>query len=256
MSRDPFASLKPLNEATYRRHVRRALSNDELAALMAAARTRPLAEKTKERIYKGVTPKERAKLLALGRVRALAYAVAAGTGLRRGELKRLRRQDVDLDKRIVYVPAASAKSRRDQSVPLRSDLAADLAAHLPKVGAPSDPVFPGRQFPTLRTFKRDAVAAGLGTMERAKGAATGCEEFDLEDKSGRSLDFHCLRVTFVSGLVAAGTHPRVAQALARHAKIETTMAIYTDLNALDLRGAVERLAPAAAAARRSRASTG
>jgi hypothetical protein len=41
-------------------------------------------------------------------------------------------------------------------------------------------------------------------------------------------------------LVAAGVHPRVAQALARHAKVETTMAVYADLTALDLRGAVER----------------
>ncbi len=43
-------------------------------------------------------------------------------------------------------------------------------------------------------------------------------------------------MTFVSNLVAAGVHPRVAQALARHAKVETTMAVYADLTALDLRG--------------------
>ena len=63
---------------------------------------------------------------------------------------------------------------------------------------------------------------------------------DLTDESGRSLDFHCLRVTFVSNLVVAGVHPRVAQALARHAKIETTMGAYTDLTSLDLRGAIEK----------------
>jgi len=40
-------------------------------------------------------------------------------------------------------------------------------------------------------------------------------------------------------------HPRVAQALARHAKIETTMAVYTDLTSLDLRGAIERTGNAA-----------
>ncbi|MBL9089308.1 MAG: tyrosine-type recombinase/integrase, partial [Planctomycetia bacterium] len=94
--------------------------------------------------------------------------------------------------------------------------------------------------PTLRTFKRDCVAAGLGTKTRAAGTATGQERCDLADESGRALDFHCLRVTFVSNLVAAGVHPRVAQALARHANVETTMAVYADLTALDLRGAVER----------------
>jgi len=43
----------------------------------------------------------------------------------------------------------------------------------------------------------------------------------------------------ISHLVARGVHPRVVQALARHAKIETTMAVYTDVTLLDLRGAVE-----------------
>lgn len=243
LSWDPFAALKPLNEAADRRHLRRALSPEELSRLLDAARARPLAERQAERVNKGVTPREQARLLALGRARALCYAVAAGTGLRRGELKRLTWGDLDLARRIVFVPAASAKSRRDQSVPLRSDLAADLAAFRPQDAAPGDLVFPSRVFPTLRTYKRDAVAAGLGTMERRPGAASGCETFDLEDESGRALDFHCLRVTFVSGLVAAGVHPRVAQALARHAKIETTMAVYTDIHSLDLRGAVERLTP-------------
>lgn len=34
-------------------------------------------------------------------------------------------------------------------------------------------------------------------------------------------------------------HPRVVQALARHAKIDTTMRAYVDVRLLDLRGAVE-----------------
>jgi hypothetical protein len=67
------------------------------------------------------------------------------------------------------------------------------------------------------------------------------ELFDTTDAEGRVVDFHSLRVTFVSGLAAAGVHPRTAQALARHAKIETTMEVYTDLRLLDLRGAVEQL---------------
>ena len=240
---DPLASLKPLNERVDRRHVRRALTPAEFARLLAAAEQRPLAEKVKERVIKGVTPKERVKLLALGRARALVYAVAAGTGLRRGELSRLRWGDVDQERRTVFVPAASAKAKRDQSVPLRSDLAENLAAYRPAAAAVGDPVFPAAVFPTLRTFKRDAVAAGLGTATRPKGGARGCETYDLTDESGRDLDFHCLRVSFVSNLVAAGVHPRVAQALARHAKIETTMAVYTDLTSLDLRGAIEKSVP-------------
>ena len=54
----------------------------------------------------------------------------------------------------------------------------------------------------------------------ASGAARSEEgKFLTEDASGRALDFHCLRVSAVSAWVAAGAHPRVAQALARHAKV-------------------------------------
>jgi integrase/recombinase XerC len=248
---DPFLSLKLLNERVDRRHVRRALSPQELASLLAAAERRPLEEAWKARVLKGVTPKETLRLTALGRARALAYAVAAGTGLRKGELSRLRWGDLDLERRIVSIPAASAKSKVDQSVPLRSDLAEALLAYRPEGAVAGDVVFPSRVYPTLRTFKRDAVAAGLGTMERPKGLATGREKYDLVDESGRALDFHCLRVTFVSSLVAAGVHPRVAQALARHAKVETTMAIYSDVHALDLRGALESSVPQGASHRQA-----
>lgn len=240
LSWDPFASLRPLNERVDRRHVRRALTPDEFAALLAAAERRPLAEKIKERVLKGVTPKERVKMLALGRARALAYSVAALTGLRRGELSRLRWGDVDLETKFVFVPAVSAKSKRDQSVPLRNDLAEALAAYRPKRPEASDLLFPPPLLPSLRTFKRDSVEAGLGTATRKDGKPRGCETYDLTDESGRTIDFHCLRVTFVSNLVAAGVHPRVAQALARHSKIETTMGAYTDLTSLDLRGAIEK----------------
>jgi hypothetical protein len=57
-------------------------------------------------------------------------------------------------------------------------------------------------------------AHGFATCQGAGVCtATGQERYDLADESGRALDFHCLRVTFVSNLVAAGVHPRVAQAL-------------------------------------------
>jgi site-specific recombinase XerD len=252
LGHDPFTTLKPLNEAADRRHVRRALTPDEMRRLLAAAARRPLDEATKNRVLKGVTPRERLKLLAVGRARALVYDVAAGTGLRRGELTRLRWRDVKFDLKWVRVPAASAKSRRDQSVPLRSDLAVSLAAYKPKDAGAADRVFPPGVFPNLRTFKFDLVAAGIATVTVDDD---GEEHFDLKDDSDRSLDFHCLRVTFVSTLVANGVHPRVTQALARHAKMETTMAVYTDLQSLDLHGAVEGTRPAASVESRARAQS-
>lgn len=85
------------------------------------------------------------------------------------------------------------------------------------------PQLPGRLFPTHGTVNANLVAAKL----------------DGEDDQGRILDFHSLRVTFITRLSAAGVHPRTAQALARHSKLELTMRTYTDVRLLDLRAALE-----------------
>ena len=240
MSFDPFVTISLLREDDDRRRIRRALTTAELGRLLQAARTRRLLEAEERaareaekrartgragRVAAVVGEDVRARLLARGEARCLLYAVAAGTGLRRGELRRLRWTDTDFDRSLVLVPAASAKSRRDQDVPLRADLAAALLAHRPAGARAEDRVFSSRDFPTVRTLHKDLAAAGI----------------EARDESGAVVDFHSLRVTFVSALCAAGVHPRKAQALARHAKIDTTMQAYTDLRLLDLREAVESI---------------
>ena len=68
--------------------------------------------------------------------------------------------------------------------------------------------------------------------------AAGIEKVDAE---GRVVDFHALRTTFIFWLGMTGVHPRMAQALARHASIETTLGTYTDLRLFDSKGAVANL---------------
>ena len=96
-------------------------------------------------------------------------------------------------------------------------------------------MIPAGAFPNALTFHRDLEAAGIPRM----------------DAEGRVVDVHALRTTFISWLAMTGAHPRVAQALARHASIETTMERYTDLALLDTAGTVERL-PAPGSAGRAR----
>src|SRR5262245_28389267 len=81
--------------------------------------------------------------------------------------------------------------------------------------------------PKPRGFRLDLVAAGI----KPRG------------EDGTVVDRYSLRHTFITNLSVAGVHPRVAQALARHASIDLTMEHYTDVYALDLRGAVEKAAP-------------
>ena len=71
--------------------------------------------------------------------------------------------------------------------------------------------------------------------------------------SSAAAIFHALRTTFISWLGMTGVHTRMAQALARHASIETTLGTYTDLRLFDSKGAVANL-PLPGTARRESAA--
>jgi len=220
---NPFASLSVQNEAADRRRVRRALAPEQLTALIEAAAMRTLRDAQERRVKGCVSALEERRLRRLGHTRALVYALAAGTGLRRQELRRLRWCDCDLKQLSIRVPAASAKSRKEQTVPLRAQLADALRAFRPAGVTATDTVIPSGMFPNMNTLRADLKSAGI----------------PYRDEEGRVADFHSLRVSFISGLAAAGVHPREAQALARHSDIKLTMQTYTDVRLLDLHRAVE-----------------
>jgi integrase len=226
---DPLETLRVLNEEADRRRVRRALTPEEAGRLVEAARTRAIARAG--RLHPKAKPERReraertlAKMTRLGEARALVYLLALGTGLRRGELRRLRWCDVDLERGRVTVTAASAKSRREQSVDLHPRLVETLASARPADASPTDTVVPARAFPSIRTFDADLEAAGI----------------EKTDDEGRVVDFHALRHTFVTWLARSGASMRTTQALARHASVTTTER-YCDLHLFDLRGVVGRL---------------
>jgi len=219
---DPFEGLRPLNEAEDQRHVRRALTPEEAGRLLQAAAERPLRQAEEERIHAGVSGAERERLLRLGQTRAVCWSLMLGLGLRAGECRRVRWQDVR--EGVVHIPAASAKSRRDQSVPMPQRLAVTLAAFKPRDAQPSDTVIPPGAFPNGLTFDKDLEAAGI----------------PKRDASDRVMDRHALRHTYVSWIAASGAHPKTTMALARHSSMELS-ARYTDLALLDVKGAVEAL---------------
>lgn len=227
---NPFAFLPGRNEAADRRRVRRALSDADFGKLVDAARRRPLADATRpRRIRKSVSsprisPEEEERLRALGVERALVYAFASRTGLRRGELGRLTWGDLDLERGIVRVPATSAKAKKEQRAALRGGLALALAARRGSA-PPTALVFGPDAIPSVPVLKRDLAFAGL----------------PFRDAEGFVADLHALRGTLVTGLVANGESPSTVQAVARHASVTTTMGSYLDRRALDLVAAVERL---------------
>jgi hypothetical protein len=74
-----------------------------------------------------------------------------------------------------------------------------------------------------------------------------------EDEVGAVFDFHSLRHQYISNLVAAGIHPKIAQTLARHSTISQTLDRYTHLGVYDVASTVNKLPAIAFTAASSKA---
>ena len=237
ITRNACGAPSPKDVKGDRRHQRRALTEPEIARLLAAARARPLEEAQARGLP--LTGKEERLLRTLGEMRSMIYELRLSTGLRPSEAQRLRWCDVREEGEgrhslLVHVPPGTrTKQSKSQhaDVPLPEDLAKRLLALRPAEAAEVDPVFrlPGYSrgaAPTIKTFKADLKAAGIAYL----------------DDEGRAADRYALRRTFNRRLVEAGTDPRVASRLMRHSSMDVTMESYTDAHLLDLHGAAERAA--------------
>jgi len=63
----------------------------------------------------------------------------------------------------------------------------------------------------------------------------------LKDEQGRRVDFHSLRMTFGTTMLARGVHPIVVKELMRHSDLKLTTNLYTDSSQLPLAGGVAAL---------------
>jgi len=215
----PLQHLK-CETITRRKRTRRALELDEIRGLLATTQAAP------ERF--GLT----------GYERALLYRLAVETGLRASELRSLTVSSFDFAARTVTVTAANAKNKREGTLPLRADTAAELQGF-----------FAGK-LPTAQAFK---VPEKTADMLRADLAEAGIE---YVDDSGRVFDFHALRGQCASLLAASGAHPKTAQTILRHSDVNLTLNAYTHT----LRGqeseAVENLPDLSFAGGQSQRATG
>jgi len=171
---------------------------------------------------RALAPEELDRLLATAPAyRALVYLVAATTGLRRGELRSLLWMHVDLVAATLSLPAAAAKNRHEEPLPLPAGVVEALRAARGEA-KPEENVFP--TVPTVETFYGDLRAAGI---ERETG--------------GRIADFHALRTTMGTSLARAGVPLVVAQRLMRHSDPKLTANVYSKLEVVDYRAAVARI---------------
>ena len=151
--------------------------------------------------------------------RAVVYATALYTGLRRKELNEIRWMDFLLDEPNprVRVPASISKNRREATLPLHPELAATLLRLRPGGFDPLAKPF-RHHVPRIETVRKDLEQAGI----------------QLRDEVGRRVDFHSLRMTFGTTLLANGVHPIVVKELMRHSDLKLTTNLYNDSSQLPL----------------------
>jgi integrase/recombinase XerD len=212
LTRDPLAPLRPVNARLDPRHVRRALRQEELQALVRATH--------EDGDYRG----------APGPLRALAWRLAAEAGLRVGEICALQVRDLELDApggAVLVVRPEASKNRTEARLPLASALAADL---------------------TRYTAGKLPLATLLGLPRSFRDHATRWLRHDLalaklpyKDAAGRIADVHALRSAFVTRLVRSGANVKALQTLARHSDARLSVGLYARLSAHDERAAIDAL---------------
>ena len=225
---DPLAHLTKYNVALDRRHDRRALSDTEVNALMAAAEAGPT-------------------ILGLdGHSRAMLYRIAVGTGFRRSEIKSLTPENFNLDglPPTITVKAAFSKHRREDVQPIRRDLADLLRTFV--AGKPAGtPIFnmPKKTYTMMQADLASARAQYLATaVTEAERTARQQSDFCLYvDATNRYADFHSLRHTYITRLVKSHASVKVCQELARHSDPKLTFTIYSHVDLADTSRALDNL---------------
>jgi integrase/recombinase XerD len=213
-----IAALATFNEKEDARLVRRALSPEEVARLLAAAGAgAPVVA-----AYGATKSKHHATMIT-GPERRVLYLLAMSTGFRADELRNLTPEAFHLegDSPTITCAAAYTKNGREAVQPIRRDVAAELAPWL-ATRPPGAPVLPVPE-KTAELLARDLKAAGIAPV----------------DEAGRVVDFHALRASFITNLYRKTRDPKAVQKLARHSTITLTMDRYCKLEDADVRAALE-----------------
>src|SRR5262249_28678826 len=151
--------------------------------------------------------------------REMLYLVSVYTGLRASELASLTPAAFALDTApaTLTVGAAYAKHRREDVVPLHSELVGRLRPWLAGK-CPGRPVWPGKWARDKQAgvmLKTDLATARAAWLAEAGPADRERREqspfLAYRDADGRVADFHALRHTFITRLVKSGVRPKEAQ---------------------------------------------
>ncbi|MBW1784125.1 MAG: site-specific integrase, partial [Deltaproteobacteria bacterium] len=131
--------------------------------------------------------------------------LATRSGLRRSELMRCRWEDLDFDRKLIFVPIA--KSQKPRVIPMHSDL---LALEQLSLGR-------GYVFPS--SWDRDRPYS----LRRWNNIAQRLQKYVP------GFEWRRCRSHFATSLVRSGVHQLKVQKWLGHANLETTMRYYADV---------------------------
>jgi integrase len=195
------------------------------------------------------------------------FATAIYTGLRKGELMALRKQDVDLEARLLTVAHSwdrdSTKGGHADRIPLAAEVVPFLDAAMR--ASSSELVFPAadgsmrsREFAVESILRRAMARAGLVTGYVHACRRKGCSHTEDAPNADlrrcpvdqrklwpvakvRPLRFHDLRHTTASLLMQAGASPLAVQRILRHRDVRITTDVYGHLAPGFLRAEIDKL---------------
>jgi integrase len=174
---------------------------------------------------RALTAEEIGRLLAAAPDRyAMIYLLALITGMRRRELDSLKVSDVDWKAGKISLAAPFAKNRKAAEFFLPDDFLPVLYAHVA-----------GKRM-------TDSLLGGISESHAATTLARHLQKADVvvETHEGR-VDFHSLRVTFLTLANELGEDVKTVQDLARHADPRMTFGIYAKTRQHRLRSLITRL---------------
>ena len=227
-----------------------------------------------QRIYETLSLEEvRHVINAAGSTWRNLMATALYMGLRKGELFALRKQDVDLEERLLCVRRShdsdTVKGKKALLLPVPTPLVQYLREAIK--GSPSELVFPGpngKRRPEYtameKVFRRILARAGIVTGYRhvcrrccARRESEVVEAPDSEIRRcpkcnmrmwpspmPRRMRFHDVRQTTITLLLRLKVPMQIVQRIARYSNIRLTVDTYGHLDVTDLREAMETLGQA------------
>ncbi len=173
--------------------------------------------------------------------RRLLYEVALGSGLRGNELRQLTPAHLDREQCKLKIDRAWDKGRKDRLQPIPSELMRRLVefAESGEVRAlyercieqqGSRAVLKGIPENPLLYVPRNTAAMLRKDLKRAGIPYT---------TEAGNMDFHSLRVTYITNVVKSGADLKTAQTLARHSDSRITMNVYAKSQDSDCRAAAD-----------------